>query len=170
MTAGCTTLLTKSSRHRAGPRPVGAPGRLMIRRSLKPLFFTLFRPTTWMLKILKAPSQTADNIQRNSFACRNLSLLAAHFRFFYWHLSVPYRLAPRAAAQLTLTLVQPLPKQTSAMELTVTSQDLVTRGDVNCFSRNVNSPFFAVALRPNAGHGLLILDVSRSHTTTHHSR
>ena len=36
-----------------------------------------------------------------------------------------------------------------------------------------NNFFFgggAVALRPNAGHGLLILDVSRSHTTTHHSR
>ena len=30
--------------------------------------------------------------------------------------------------------------------------------------------FFAVALRPNAGHGLLILEVSRSHTTTHHSQ
>jgi hypothetical protein len=29
---------------------------------------------------------------------------------------------------------------------------------------------FAVALRPNAGHGLLILEVSRSHTTTYHSR
>jgi len=29
---------------------------------------------------------------------------------------------------------------------------------------------FFVALRPNAGHGLLILDVSRSHTTTQHSR
>jgi hypothetical protein len=27
-----------------------------------------------------------------------------------------------------------------------------------------------VALRPNAGHGLLILEVSRSQTTTHHSR
>jgi len=27
-----------------------------------------------------------------------------------------------------------------------------------------------VALRPNAGHALLILEVSRSHTTTHHSR
>jgi len=27
-----------------------------------------------------------------------------------------------------------------------------------------------VALRPNEGHGLLILEVSRSHTTTHHSR
>jgi len=25
--------------------------------------------------------------------------------------------------------------------------------------------FFSVALRPNAGHGLLILEVSRSHTT-----
>ena len=31
------------------------------------------------------------------------------------------------------------------------------------------SPFF-VALRPNAGHGLLIIEVSRSHTTTHHIR
>jgi len=30
--------------------------------------------------------------------------------------------------------------------------------------------FFAVVLRPNAGHGLLILEVTRSHTTTHHSR
>jgi hypothetical protein len=30
--------------------------------------------------------------------------------------------------------------------------------------------FFAVALQPNAGHGLLILEVSRLHTTTHHSR
>ena len=37
--------------------------------------------------------------------------------------------------------------------------------------RQQNDDFFcAVALRPNAGHGLLILDVSRSHTTTHHSR
>ena len=30
--------------------------------------------------------------------------------------------------------------------------------------------FFPVALRPNVGHGLLIHEVSRSHTTTHHSR
>ena len=30
--------------------------------------------------------------------------------------------------------------------------------------------FFSVALRPNAGHSHLILEVSRSHTTTHHSR
>jgi len=30
--------------------------------------------------------------------------------------------------------------------------------------------FFSVALRPNAGHGLLIDEVSRSHITTHHSR
>ena len=29
---------------------------------------------------------------------------------------------------------------------------------------------FSVALRPNADHGLLILEVSTSHTTTHHSR
>ena len=30
--------------------------------------------------------------------------------------------------------------------------------------------FFPVALRLNAGHGLLIFEVSRSHTTTHHSQ
>jgi hypothetical protein len=30
--------------------------------------------------------------------------------------------------------------------------------------------FPPVALQPNAGHGLLILEVSGSHTTTHHSR
>ena len=30
--------------------------------------------------------------------------------------------------------------------------------------------YFFLALRPNAGHGLFILDVSRSNTTTHHSR
>ena len=29
---------------------------------------------------------------------------------------------------------------------------------------------FFVALRPNVGHGLLIREVSRSHTTTHHNR
>ena len=28
----------------------------------------------------------------------------------------------------------------------------------------------SVELRPNAGHGVLTLEVSRSHTTTHHSR
>ena len=30
--------------------------------------------------------------------------------------------------------------------------------------------FFSVALRPTAGQGLLFLEVSRSHTTTQHSR
>ena len=43
-----------------------------------------------------------------------------------------------------------------------------------CFELLIVSTFFfcdAVAqLRPNADHGLLILEVSRSHTTTYHSR
>jgi len=30
--------------------------------------------------------------------------------------------------------------------------------------------YFAVALRPNAGHGLFVLEISRSHTTTHNIR
>ena len=36
--------------------------------------------------------------------------------------------------------------------------------------KNIYTFFFLVALRPNAGHGLLILEVSTSHTATHHSR
>jgi len=34
---------------------------------------------------------------------------------------------------------------------------------------NLTIRFFFVTLRPNAGHGLLILEVSRSHTTTYQS-
>jgi len=30
--------------------------------------------------------------------------------------------------------------------------------------------YFLMVVRPNAGHGLIILKASRSHTTTHHSR
>ena len=37
-------------------------------------------------------------------------------------------------------------------------------------SKNFPPSFFSVALRPKAGHGLLILEVSRSNTTTYHSR
>jgi hypothetical protein len=33
-----------------------------------------------------------------------------------------------------------------------------------------NNNFCAVALRPNASHGLLILEAFKSHTTTHRSR
>ena len=38
------------------------------------------------------------------------------------------------------------------------------------FTVFMRASFFSVALRPDVGHGLLILEVSRSHTTTHHSR
>ena len=38
------------------------------------------------------------------------------------------------------------------------------------FSSAIFIRVFSVALRPNAGHGLLILEVSRSHTTTYHVR
>ena len=34
----------------------------------------------------------------------------------------------------------------------------------------ITAIFFSVALQPHAGHGLLILEVYKSHTTTQHSR
>ena len=48
--------------------------------------------------------------------------------------------------------------------------DILPRFHINCFQISDFISFFSVALRPNAGHGLLILDVSRSHTTTYNSR
>jgi hypothetical protein len=46
---------------------------------------------------------------------------------------------------------------------------LVTWHSLRC-SWSICMLFFAMALRPNAGHGLVILKVSRSHIATHHIR
>jgi hypothetical protein len=58
------------------------------------------------------------------------------------------------------------------LERVVGKEDL-KRQSVRAHQYNMNSKknfFFAMALRPNAGHDLLILEVSRPHTTTHHSQ
>ena len=52
-------------------------------------------------------------------------------------------------------------------DLSVYAKKFAIHLKLGIISRNL---FFHVALRPNAGHGLLILEVSRSHTTTHHGR
>ena len=41
---------------------------------------------------------------------------------------------------------------------------------LNIFTQENNNFFSPNALRPNQGHDLLILEVSRSHTGTRHSR
>jgi len=52
---------------------------------------------------------------------------------------------------------------------TIAEEKLSGQEYLNCCVLR-GSFFFTVALRPNAGHGLLILEVSRSPKTTHHSR
>ena len=47
---------------------------------------------------------------------------------------------------------------------------LINFGCSSMTSEGYITSLFFVALRPNAGHGLLILEVSRSHSTTHHIR
>jgi len=42
--------------------------------------------------------------------------------------------------------------------------------DTTTTTTTTTTTIFPMALRPNAGHGLLILEVYRSHTTTHHRR
>ena len=67
---------------RAGPAHVGAPGRLIISRPLKIMFFIkLFRPTR-AGEILSARAPIAENFVGNSFACGNLSLLEEYFQIF----------------------------------------------------------------------------------------
>jgi hypothetical protein len=47
---------------------------------------------------------------------------------------------------------------------------LVNNDDDDNNNNNINTFSFAVALRPNARQGLLVHEVSRSQTTTQHSR
>jgi hypothetical protein len=78
--------------YKAGPRYVGAPGRLLIWRSLQRGWHTS----------LKARAQFTNNLRRNSFMFVN-----QHFWLFQWRLSIPYRMAPREAAGLVCPLVRP---------------------------------------------------------------
>jgi hypothetical protein len=41
---------------------------------------------------------------------------------------------------------------------------------ISWYIQVISHILFAVALLPNASHGLLIFEVTRSHITTHHSR
>ena len=106
---GCPSVTaTVNTPLRAGLRHVGASGRL-----------TLWLPYNWYSlnflglreswrTFLRVLAQTADNLQRNYFACGNLSLLIWHFRLFQWRLSTPYGLEPpRAAARLVSPFVRP---------------------------------------------------------------
>jgi hypothetical protein len=67
---------------RTGPKHGGAPGRLIIWNSLKPIFLKDFRPQTGPIRFLKARAKIAENFRRNSFARGNLSLLSPYFRLF----------------------------------------------------------------------------------------
>jgi hypothetical protein len=90
---GCVSSCFESSRrmapsiyadtwHQDRPRHVDAPGRLIIWRPFKPIFFKVFRSRTDWRGFLKRRIQIADNFLRNSLACENLSLPAPHFRLF----------------------------------------------------------------------------------------
>jgi len=59
---------------RVVPRNVGAPGGIIIWGRLNPILLKLLRHRAELER-----AQTANNVQRNSFACGNLSFLAPHF-------------------------------------------------------------------------------------------
>jgi hypothetical protein len=52
---------------RAGKRHVGFPGRIIIWRPLKPIFFKIFQSRTRLAKVLRTAGQIADDFRRNSF-------------------------------------------------------------------------------------------------------
>jgi len=54
----------------------------------------------------------------------------------------------------------------------VVENSLIGRTSTADFTSSTKDELYIcpVALRPNAGHGLLFHEVSRSHTTTHHSQ
>ena len=113
--------------HQTGPFHMGASSWLIIWHPFKPIFFQRFRPRAGPEKILRSRAQIAYNFRRKSWACGNVSSLAPYFLLFRWHLSVPYRLASRAAARLVRPLIRPWycphpPKKKAANTTTVTSR------------------------------------------------
>jgi hypothetical protein len=93
---------------RAGPRHVGAPGRLIIWRPFKPIFFkNLFnfylagaRRHWFSIGIYFLPVM---------YVSRVVTWVNWHHisDLFQWYFSAPYRLAPRAAARLAHPLTRP---------------------------------------------------------------
>jgi hypothetical protein len=70
-------------------------------------FFKLFGLGQGLAKFLLACAEHVDNCRRNSFACGKISLLTPYFWLFHKRLSIPYRLASRAAARLAHPTVRP---------------------------------------------------------------
>ena len=83
-------------------------------------------------------------------------LLSTHITCFFYHLISMHFVQLSFNVCVSSTVVQPPVLLPYVIFTTAASRKIVT--------------FFFVALRPNAGHGLLIHEVSRSHTTTQHSR
>jgi hypothetical protein len=77
-------------------RHVGATGKLIIWRLGQ----------AWRTD-LRAPTHTAGNFRRNSFARAKNLTMAPYFRLFQWPLSAHYRLTPRAGDRLAHPKVRP---------------------------------------------------------------
>ena len=103
---------------RAGPRPLGAPDRLIILYPFKPILFTLFRGRTGPEHILwRRVTKFRIISGKNSSVRGNLNLLAPCFRLFQWRLSAPYSLALWTAVRLDRHLVRPTPSVTKAPDM-----------------------------------------------------
>lgn len=85
---GCD-VLSLVDMHMSDPRSIGAADRLII----------------WLP--IKLIASIANDVQRNSFACENLSLLAPYFGLFQWHTGAPDVLEPQKASCRSCLLVQP---------------------------------------------------------------
>ena len=104
------------------------------------------------------------------------TMLPYFFMIFYSLLGLPTEFFPSVPATKTNTPFPPLqyvphahpmsPFLVCSPEHHLVRSTFIERLIMKC------SPFFCFfsALQPPVGHGLLIHEVSRSHTTTHHSR
>ena len=73
------------------PRRVGAPGRLIVWRPFKLIFFKLYRSRTETKNIYDGAWPHYGQCRRNSFARGNLSLPAPYFLLFQLCLSEDWR-------------------------------------------------------------------------------
>jgi hypothetical protein len=93
-----------------------------------------------------------------------------------WHIPYTLNLLPRLEVPVSIFWRLGMRQTHRQTSCTITYRSYILTSAQNIVTFESTVPlhylyiFFFMALRPNAGHGLLILDVSRSHTTKHYSR
>jgi hypothetical protein len=92
--------------YRAGPRQARPPGRLIIWRFFKPIFFQLFLPRTGLANLFECAWPNFGQFSERVFRECKPEFTGTYFRIFQGRLSAPYMSAPWTGARQTRSFIR----------------------------------------------------------------